>query len=144
MYYLNVIILIWILGLAAPSQAAESLPGPYRATVTEVIDGDTFRARIKIWLGQETETLIRLEGIDTPELRGECARERTLSRQARNRLQKLIEGQTITLYDIRYGKYAGRVIAKAKAPGQKADISTLMLSEGPARRYDGNARLSWC
>ena len=76
--------LVFLLFLAAsPAVAGERLAGPYKAQVVEVIDGDTFRARVHIWLGQDSEMLIRLDGIDTPELHGRCAQERTLSQQAR-------------------------------------------------------------
>ena len=38
------------------------LPGPFPAEVLGVIDGDTFEARVTIWLGHEVTTRVRLLG----------------------------------------------------------------------------------
>lgn len=40
--------------LARPAAAAgAALPGPYAADVVRVLDGDSFEARIRIWLDQD-------------------------------------------------------------------------------------------
>ena len=57
--------------------AAETLRGPIRADVIEVIDGDTLRVRARIWLGQQVEINVRLSDVDTPELRGQSRRSAT-------------------------------------------------------------------
>ncbi|PJB73043.1 MAG: nuclease [Alphaproteobacteria bacterium CG_4_9_14_3_um_filter_47_13] len=141
---LKVIIFLGFFFLSAPVLGAETLEGSYRATVLEVIDGDTFWARVRIWLGQETEILMRLDGIDTPELRGKCARERALSVQAKKKLETLIDQKIVTLSHIRYGKYAGRILATVQLPDQTPNISDLMLAGTVARSYHGRKRVSWC
>jgi len=58
------------------------------ATVSKVIsvyDGDTFRASIKNYPPIVGENIaIRVNGIDTPEIRGKCPSEKTLAINARD------------------------------------------------------------
>ena len=131
--------------LCAPvATAAETLSGPVTATVLEVIDGDTVAVRARIWLGQAIEIRVRLAGIDTPELRGRCAAERALAERARDALSTRIAGREVTLRDIRYGTYAGRVVARISA-GDDADIGRSLLAAGLARAYRGRGpRPDWC
>ncbi len=44
----------------AVAGARAVFPGPYEARLVSVVDGDTFRARLGVWFGQEVETLVRL------------------------------------------------------------------------------------
>ncbi len=104
-----------------------------------VVDGDTLSVRAHIWLGQEVATLVRLAGIDAPELKGECESERARARAAREHLERLVAGGPVTLAQIRYEKYAGRVMAHvATADGQ--DLSQRMIAAGLVRAYDGGKR----
>lgn len=130
--------------LAAPgSRAVETLPGPVPAEIVSVVDGDTISVRAHIWLGQEVATLVRLAGIDTPELKGECESERVRARAARNYLEQVIAGGAVTLAQIRYEKYAGRVMARVAA-ADGSDLSERMIASGFARAYDGGKRVAWC
>ena len=73
--------------LASPKSAPlhrQSVPGPVPAKVLRVIDGDTLMVRARIWIGQEIEIKVRLAGVDAPELRAKCERERILARPARD------------------------------------------------------------
>ena len=131
--------------LCAPgAMAAETLAGPVDATVLEVIDGDTVAVRARIWLGQAIDIRVRLAGIDTPELRGRCDRERQLAAEARDALSDRIAGGDVTLRDIRYGTYAGRVVARVSAGGEP-DLGEMLLASGLARTYAGRGpRPDWC
>lgn len=129
--------------LAIPAQASETLPGPVPADVVAVIDGDTLSVRAHIWLGQEVTTLVRLAGIDTPELKGECESERVRARAARDYLERAVVNGPVTLAQIRYEKYAGRVMARVAA-ADGGDLSERMIAAGFARAYDGGKRLPWC
>jgi len=139
----NLCFFIFLCLVNVPAQASGALSGPYRAQVLEIIDGDTFRARIQVWLGQEVETLVRLDGVDAPELHGACSREKELARQAKARLENLIGAKTVSLRDVRYGKYAGRVLAQV-GEGKTEDISALLSAENLAVAYHGGKRGSWC
>lgn len=136
-------ILVAILVLP-PARAAEVLAGPISATVIEVIDGDTISVQARIWLGQAVETRVRLAGIDTPELRGDCQAERELAARARDRLAESLSGGQVTLTDIRYGTYAGRVVARIST-SETSDIAGSLIAAGMARPYGGRGpRPDWC
>ena len=122
---------------------SETIPGPIPAEVLRVLDGDTIVVRARIWLGQDIETRVRLEGVDAPELNGKCETERRLARKARDLTASLSDGGKVILSDIQYGKYAGRVVARVHAPGGE-DFSGTLLRNGLGRAYDGRRRQSWC
>jgi endonuclease YncB( thermonuclease family) len=112
------------------------------ATVLSVYDGDTFTARAKIWPSVEVETSVRVDGVDTPELRGKCPKEVALARAARDRVKELT-AEGVILTRIRHGKYAGRVVARVLLP-DGSDLAVLLVKEGFGREYHGGKRESWC
>ncbi|MGB0681348.1 MAG: thermonuclease family protein [Magnetovibrionaceae bacterium] len=121
------------------------LPGPFIGKVLRVIDGDTFDVRVHTWLDQVVETRVRLAGVNAPETSNRtCAPERLLGEQAKAFAKKLIEGQNVTLSDIRYGKWAGRVVADINGPNGKP-IAASLIESGNAVVYDGTSkRGDWC
>lgn len=130
---------------AVPGAAAagEVLRGPVPARVVRVVDGDTIIVRARIWLGQEVETRLRLARVDAPEIHGKCPRERELARAARAFLVARLTGGRVTLRDIQYGKFAGRVVARLEGPGGE-DLGQAMRAQGLARAYGGGRRQGWC
>ena len=52
-------------------------------------------------------------------------------------------GRQVLLWDVAYGKYAGRVTARITI-GSKGDLGAALIRAGLARPYDGGARGSWC
>ena len=132
--------------LIVPVTAAgwrDPIPGPVPALVVDVIDGDTVLVRARIWLGQEVETRVRLEGVDTPELRGKCEAARRLGREARAFVQARVGGRQVILRDIQYGKYAGRVVARIQTPDGD-DLADALIAAGLGHPYDGATRAPWC
>jgi endonuclease YncB( thermonuclease family) len=119
------------------------LDGPVAAEVLRVIDGDTIEVRAHIWLGQEVTTLVRLGGIDAPELKGKCESERAAARRAKARIEEKLRGGEVTLRDIRFEKYAGRVMSKVET-GKGEDLGTALAREGYVRTYHGAKRAGWC
>lgn len=113
----------------------------FLATLLSVTDGDTFQARVEVWPAVHITTAVRLAGIDTPELRGKCAAERTAAQAARKRLAELLQGEVV-IYKVQPDKYAGRIDAAVLVAGQ--DIAATLVSEGHARPYTGGARAGWC
>ncbi len=98
--------------------------------------------RAEVWLGLELTSLVRIRGIDAPELHSACLAERTMAAAARDRLTELA-GEHIRLLHIASDKYGGRVDADvANASG--ADLSAAMIGARLARPYDGRARGDWC
>ena len=123
--------------------AAPRLAGPYEAEVVRVIDGDSFEARVTIWLDQEALTIVRLAGIDTPERGAPCLAARLSAAAARAVLAGRIEGRRVRLSDIARDKYGGRILARA-ADEAGTDLGALLAAYGLARPYDGGRRASWC
>lgn len=128
---------------ARAAEVARFLPGPVRATVERVVDGDTLEVRAQIWLGQEVRVLARVAGIDTPELAGDCRLERALAARARDFVQRFASSGAVILRDIKQDKYGGRVVALV-SDAQNRDLSGALIEAGLARRYAGGKRGGWC
>ena len=122
--------------------AADSLDGPVRAAVERVIDGDTIEVRARIWLGQTVGVLVRIEGIDAPELNSRCESERRQAIAARDYLKTRITGMEVSLSHISYDKYGGRVLAQVT--DREGNLSEALVAAGHARAYSGLARQPWC
>jgi len=129
--------------LAPPGLRAASLPGPVAADVVRVVDGDTLAVRARIWLDQAVETLVRIEGVDTPELRASCAFERALAEQARDALTRMVEGGVVSLVDVRHDKFGGRVRAVV-LDAEGRNVAEGLIAAGVARAYAGGHREPWC
>ncbi|MBT4769748.1 MAG: nuclease [Rhodospirillaceae bacterium] len=122
---------------------SDVLMGPVPAQVLEIIDGDTLKVRARIWLGQDVDISVRLVDVDAPELRGRCERERQLAQNARHLVESLVAGRPVILHDIRYGKYAGRVLARITTEDGE-DLAARLIAAGLGRPYGGAARRGWC
>ena len=141
-------VLVALVTVAAPdgdSAARDEtiLSGPVRARVLRVVDGDTLVVRARIWLGQDVRTLVRLSGVDAPEMRGRCAAERIMARRARSWLRALVGDGEVVLTEIHLGKYAGRVVARVATPSG-GNVADMIRRAGLARPYLGDRRESWC
>ena len=109
----------------------------YRARVASVYDGDTIRVDIdlglKSWIKDEK---IRLNRINTPELRGD---ERPEGIKSRDYLRDLILGKKIMLQTIKdkQGKY-GRYIAEIwiEKDGEWVNVNDLIVEKGFAEYKD--------
>ena len=122
---------------------SETIPGPIPATVLHIIDGDTIVVRARIWLGQDLDTLVRLDGVDPPEVKGRCPYENRFALKARAFIQARTTDGKVVLHNIHYGKYAGGVVARVQMPGGE-DLSDALLRAGLGRGYQGRRRASWC
>lgn len=128
----------------------DPLPGPFPALVTHIVDGDTFEARMRIWFGLEKVTLVRVRGIDAPELHARCAAEAKGAKAARSTLRDFIGGRRVLLREVGVDKYGGRIDASVwvfdpsapQAPPENLDA--LMLAAKLVRVYHGGTRQSWC
>ncbi len=125
------------------ADARDVLAGPLTGQVLAVLDGDTVTVRLHIWIGQDIETHVRINGIDTPEKRGKCMSERARAEQSRLALAQLLADGKIQLRDIRHEKYAGRVLATATA-SDGTPIAEYLIGKNLARAYAGGKRQGWC
>ncbi|WP_207457227.1 thermonuclease family protein [Azospirillum sp. SYSU D00513] len=119
------------------------LPGPIPAEVLEVIDGDTIAVRALIWLGQVVETNVRVDGIDTPESRARCDRERKLAAEAKDLTRRLVGTGPVALMDVQPDKFGNRVRARIVTP-DGLELSQSLIKAGLARPYKGEKRQPWC
>jgi endonuclease YncB( thermonuclease family) len=117
--------------------------GIYPAEVLRVADGDTFEARVQVWPGIAITTLVRLRGIDTPELRARCPEERAKAEAARAKLTSILAEGAVELRAVGLDKFGGRVDAAASTRATP-DVSTAILHAGLGRSYSGGRRESWC
>ena len=107
-------------------------------------DGDTCYFDLP-WLpglfGQEIG--VRLAGIDTPEMRGNCEQEKALAVEARDMLiDQLSHAKQITLRDPTCEKYF-RIVAPVVVDG--IDLSEVLIAKGLAVSYDGGTKTKdWC
>ena len=135
-------LVVMILSAQAKACAADGgLGGPLTARVLRVIDGDTIAVEVRLWLDLHLTTLVRVAGIDAPELNGSCERERSLANAARTFLDKRLAGNVVRLSDIQRDKYNGRVVADVMMD-DGAMLASTLLAEGLASPY-GSGR-SWC
>lgn len=139
--------LLGLLLATAPAGAASArqdvILGPVKGKVLDILDGDTVTARIHVWIGQDVESSVRIAGIDAPEIKGKCIKEREMAERARQALKALLADSEISLYNIRLEKYAGRVLAEA-VNKNGVNISKHMLEKGLVRPYGGEKREGWC
>jgi len=111
--------------------------------VTSIYDGDTFRANIKDYpkiIGYRVS--IRINGIDTPELRGKCKEEIKLARAAKKKTVSLLRGaKHIELRNMKRGKYF-RILADVYV--DDISLSSELLKGGYAVKYSGGHKIDWC
>ena len=111
--------------------------------VISVYDGDTFRVNIDSLppiVGKNIA--IRVNGVDTPEIRGKCQYEKNLALEARDFVRgKLSNAKEIKLINLQRGKYF-RVVANVLVDG--VSLEQELLDNKLAYRYGGGKKLNWC
>jgi micrococcal nuclease len=123
--------------------AVERIRGPIEAEVLRVKDGDTIDVRAHIWPGQYVEVAVRLAGIDTPEIRGKCERERDLAQQAKDSVAQAVASGRVLLKDVTYDKYGARAVATVETETGE-DVAARLIAAGLAYRYEGRTKKGWC
>jgi endonuclease YncB( thermonuclease family) len=124
-----------------------AFPGPFAGEMMRVVDGDTFKARVQIWFGQEITTSVRVRGFDAPEIKGKCAEESKAAQEATKMLREILASGPVTLHNIGPDKYFGRVVASVHvklSDGRETDVAQMMIAAGLGRPYNGGTRGGWC
>ena len=80
---------------------------------------------------------MRLEGFDTPEIRGKCDEEKALAKEAKNYTTNFMSSVSTIYVSEETDKY-GRLIVTVP------NLAEGLIEQGLARPYDGGKRLSWC
>jgi endonuclease YncB( thermonuclease family) len=112
--------------------------------VLRAVDGDTFELRA-LWLPRElgNRLYLRIEGIDTPERKAKCEKERIAANNATYRATQLLQQAKHAMPHVTgWDKYGGRVVGELLIDG--IPFSQIMIKEGYARPYNGGAKKSWC
>ena len=129
--------------VALATQASTQYGSVIVSKVISVYDGDTFRVNIDSLppiVGKNIA--IRLEGVDTPEIKGKCQYEKDLAIKARDFVRnKLFNANEIKLNEIQRGKYF-RVVAKVFI--DEVSLEQELLDNGLAYKYSGGKKSSWC
>ena len=111
--------------------------------VINVYDGDTFRVNIDEFPPIIGENIaIRILGIDTPEIKGNCQQERQLAIKARDFTRKYLNsGSVISLTDLKRDKYF-RILANVYIDGK--NLGDALLMQNLAVVYLGKKKFNWC
>lgn len=117
-----------------------SIEGPVEAELISVIDGDTLLVEARPWPQHSVTVLVRIRGIDAPELKAKCENARRAANRAKERLADLAHGK-IRLTNIAGDKYFGRVVADVST-GDADDIGASLLAQGLVKAYDGGRRVA--
>ena len=139
-----ILIVITLLSLQAQSLKDIKFDNVIVDEVTSIYDGDTFRVNINSYpkvIGYRMA--IRVNGIDTPEIKGKCKKEKTLARKAKQITVSSLRGaKVIELRNIQRGKYF-RIVADVYVDDKS--LADLLIQDNLAVRYDGGAKIKdWC
>jgi len=124
-----------------------SLRGYYVAKCVDVYDGDTCTVIIK-FKNTYYRINVRLNGIDTPEIRTKNSEEKEAALKAKYDLEKLIKGKIVDLFIQKLDKY-GRPLADMYVEYENSTIHVVsyMLNElkhgyayngGTKQKFSGN------
>jgi endonuclease YncB( thermonuclease family) len=140
---MKILVLMFFALVAHSSQAAPQYGTVTVSKVISVYDGDTFRVNIDSLppiVGKNIP--IRVNGVDTPEIRGKCQYEKNLALKARDFVRvKLANAKEIKLTNLQRGKYF-RVVANVVVDG--VSLEQDLLDNELAYEYSGGKKSSWC
>jgi len=110
--------------------------------VIKVYDGDTITIASK--MPYENSPLfrfnVRLNGIDTPEIKSKNENEKILAKKARDSLSQLIMNKNVTLKNVKNEKY-GRILSDVYL--DDLHVNKWMIDKQFAVEYDGKTKKLW-
>jgi micrococcal nuclease len=115
------------------------VPPVTNGLVIKVYDGDTITIASKLPYSDSPmyRFSVRLNGIDSPEIRTKIPEEKKLAIIARDALSDKIMGKVITLENVSVEKY-GRILADVIIDGE--NMNNYMLDKKLAVKYDGGTK----
>jgi endonuclease YncB( thermonuclease family) len=139
-------LLAFLPGLLFAQTAKESRAVIYDVVITRVVDGDTVAFRAD-WLPDplKKELSIRIFGVDTPEKghRAQCPSEAQRGEMASAFTKQVVAAaKTRQIALMGWDKYGGRVLGDVILNGQS--LRQMLIQNGFAREYYGDAKKSWC
>jgi endonuclease YncB( thermonuclease family) len=143
----NFIALALVIALTTPAVAQKTPVGvTYDTTIVRAVDGDTVViAAPYLPAPLKPEFGVRIFGVDTPEkgFRAKCESEKKRGEQASIFTKDVIAAtkkHQVVLYD--WDKFGGRVLGDILLDGMS--LRALLIKNGFAREYFGDAKQSWC
>ena len=110
--------------------------------VCKVYDGDTVTLAWVNEIGVKVRISCRIDGIDTPELKGSSPEEKKLAISARERLANAVGGKFVSIVKPSHEKY-GRVLCDL-ATEKYLSIRDYMLEDDKiCKAYDGGKKGTW-
>jgi micrococcal nuclease len=114
----------------------------YKALISRIVDGDTVEADVDLGFRIRQKMMLRLYGIDAPEL---IAQNPEPGRKAKEFLAKLVEGKEIVIQTFKdKGDKYGRMLAELYVvPVDKTDkvsVNRIMVDAGYAVIYLGGPK----
>ena len=115
------------------------------AKCVHVYDGDTVHVVFKMpGIGADTcyKWVIRLNGIDTPEIKSKNANEKSKAVESRDFLKGKILDKIIIVECSDFDKY-GRLLGEIYLEENGKTLSQMMIEGGYAKPYDGGTKKGW-
>ena len=140
-----ILIVLILFFLTATSSHSEQSFGDYEGAIyVRNYDGDTVTfnlPKLHPIIGKNIR--VRLNGIDTPEIRGKCDKEKYDAEQAREMVGDILrDAKQIDLKNMQRGKYF-RIVADIYVDGE--NLAEALIDSGMAVKYDGGKKNSrWC
>jgi micrococcal nuclease len=120
----------------------------YEGKMVSVTDGDTLVVKIPGFPAPYNPTVVRLNGIDTPESKfgphgAKCLAEKTRGLEAKKWLKELLPpGAKVKVVWSGIHEMYGRLLGDIIIDGQS--VADLMIKKNLAVRYDGGTKSKWC
>lgn len=125
-----------------PKQIDHFVPPVNSGRVIKVYDGDTITIASKL-PGLKNSPIykfsVRLNGIDTPEMRGKNDDEKEMAHKARDALSERIFGKDVFLKNVQTEKY-GRLLCDVYL--EKENLNQWMIEKRYAMPYDGGTKVN--
>ena len=142
---MKILIFVILSLLLLPSYSLANSFGDYKGAVyLKNYDGDTITFNLPGLhpiIGEKIN--IRVNGIDTPKIRGKCDQEKYNAKQAKAMVTDILkDAEQITLKNMERGKYF-RIAADVYVDGE--NLGDLLIEAGIAVKYDGGKKIhQWC
>jgi micrococcal nuclease len=140
-----ILIVLILFLLTATSSHSEQNFGDYEGAIyVRNYDGDTITFNLPNLhpiIGEKIS--IRVNGIDTAEIRGKCEKEKYTAKQAKDMVTEILkDAERIDLKNMERGKYF-RIAADVYVDGE--NLAEALIDSGMAVKYDGGGgNTSWC
>ena len=139
-----IVLLLSLLLCNALHSYAESYGDYQGAIYLQNYDGDTIRFDLPRYPPIAGDDIrVRVNGIDTPEIKGKCEKEKYDAKQAQQMVEDILkDAEQITLKNMERGKYF-RIAADVIVDGE--NLADQLIDAGVAVKYDGGKKThKWC